>query len=176
MRYRVNTYGGMDGLHFPDLQVRYSTGYLLPLKIKEGEYIPLEILDPLDVKKSLLAGSLGKYIASGDVVVEDDEIVLKATPKKRQLAEIVSNAPEFPQQPEISTKEEAAKVIEQPIVEQVTSLSAVKTIADFTKLGYFLKLRFIKECNDKALLQELFSKLDSRQLKNNIQLKLSQLG
>jgi hypothetical protein len=176
-QYKVVTFGGMDGVKFPDLLVKFSTGYLLPLHVKQGEYIPLEILDPLDVKKSLLVGSLGRYIACGDVIVEDDSIPASLSAKTEEIPNVPSVKLSETPTPISEPMKVQPKQVENsaPEEQQLTNLSQVKQADDFFKLGYFLKLRFIKECNDKTLLQQLHNKTDSKQLQNNIQIKLAQL-
>lgn len=182
IKYLVVTFGGMDGLKFPDLLVKYSTGYLLPLHVKEGEYVPLEILDPLDVKKSLIVGSLGRYLKGGQVIEEDDEIpkelpkqIIKELPKKPILdvkqttQEIVPTSKEKVEEQSLQTDSKIKE--ESPL----TDLSQVKTIEDFFRLGYFLKLKYIKDCADKVFLQQILEKTDSKQLSNNIALRLTQL-
>lgn len=174
-RYKVLSYGGIDGTTFPDLLIHYSTGYLLPLHVKQGEYVPLEILDPLDVKKSLIVGSLGRYIASGDILIEDDKIQEKLDSMKNSNIESI---------PEVQTSTTPTSTIETKSVpelkpqeaqleEHLTNLSDVKNIDDFFKLSYFLKLRFIKECTDKDFLNQIINRTDSKQLKNNVALRIA---
>jgi len=177
IRYKVLSSSNLNGLKFPDLLVKYSTGYLLPLTVKEGQYIPLEILDEQDVKKSLIIGSLGRFVAGGQVKVEDD---LK--PIESEVAQIKQEVKPIIEQevkPTIAAKSEIPQsVVEKKEPEKLlTNLSEIKQVDDFFKLGYFLKLSFIKNSTDKALLTQILQKtpVDAKQLQNNLQVKISQL-
>lgn len=170
-RYKVAAYGGLDGLLFPDLLIKYSSGYQYPLRVKQGEYIPIEIFDPLDIQRSLLTGSLGNFIKGNAVVVEHSDVELKKQtkqPRKKKQAIEISK----PEQPPI----EAPSVSEQPqVVEQTDAdlehqpayidFKDVTTVESFLKLGYFRRLEFIKQCNDFSLLSQLSDKTDSQNIK-----------
>lgn len=184
-RYKVIAFGGHDGLLFDELLVKFSGGYLLPLKVKQGEYLPLQILDPLDVEKSLLVGSLGRYLKNGQVVIEEDDNE-SAKPKAVQEASRVAKA-----HTKSATKKEPAPTepISEPTPKVATppppvsgpeplleSISQVKAEEDFYKLGFFMKVKFIENCSDKALLLKILEKTKgSHQLQTNIQLKLASL-
>ena len=83
-RYRVKIINSKDCytfVPFPDLSVRYKNGWSEPLKIREGETIPLEACDPEDVRKSFLAGSLYRYLKTGFI----EQFVVK--PETKPLTE-----------------------------------------------------------------------------------------
>jgi len=174
-RFKIITYGGLDGVKFPDLLVKYSSGYVLPLHVKEGQYVPLEILDPLDVKKSLIVGSLGHYIETGAVKVEDDELLKEELKVEVKKVDVINKDEKIQIEPTVEKIE--FQQIQAESEKFLTNLSDVKEVNDFFKLSYFQKLKFIKECNDKILLQSVMSKVppDGKQLLNNLQLKLSQI-
>lgn len=188
IRYKVITYGGIRGLEFPDLLIKYSSGYAVPLEVHQGEYLPLEILDSSDIKKSLIAGSLGRFIAQGKVAVEGDELPKIELKRKREPR---VNSPESPatqkseptqdQQKKdsneflsapINPKVEPPKVIEP----QITNLSDVKELKDFDRLSFYLKKRFLRETQDKALLLHIFQTTDSNSFKLMIKQRLKDFG
>lgn len=203
-RYRVaiiNSPENAGSLPFPDLSVKFSTGYIVPINVKEGDEIPIEALDSEDVRKSLLVGTLSRYIGCGKVIVEDDSIpkekkqiseshLLSVREKKvrrrrKRKAEVTDSKVETPvveeqkEQPKVSNVNESKEVDEKPSVTEeqplITDLALVKTYDDFNRLSYFLKLRFIKESNDKDLLKEIDSRTDSNQFKNNIKIRISSM-
>jgi hypothetical protein len=184
-RYKVVAFGGHDGLAFDELLVKFSGGYMLPLKVKQGEYIPLQVLDPMDVEKSLLVGSLGRYLKGGQVVIEEDDEPKK--PKDVQEASRIAKANTkaaakknpAPAEP-ISEPEPIKAATPPPPVSgpetMLENISQVKVEDDFYKLGFFMKVKFIENCSDKALLMRLLEKTKgSHQLQTNIQLKLASL-
>ena len=68
MRLRVKIKNSKEcrtELNFPDLSVKYNNGYAPSLRVAEGAEIPLDVLDPEDVRKSLKVGSLKGYTDSG---------------------------------------------------------------------------------------------------------------
>jgi hypothetical protein len=168
----------MDGLLFPDLLIKYSSGYQYPLRVKQGEYIPIEIFDPLDIQKSLLTGSLGSFIRGNSVSIEYSDIELKQQKKQTRKKKVIEiSKPEQIIQPPI----EAPTVAEQPqVVEQTDAENApayidfkdVLTVEDFLKLGYFRRLEFIKQCNDTSLLTQLSDKIESANIKALIYYRL----
>lgn len=184
-RYRVKIKNSKDNLTFvpfPDLVVKWTNGWAEPLKIKEGEEIPLLACDSEDVRKSFLVGSLFRYLNSGFIEEIPEEIKPKPlTPI--ELAAIKAATPiqgtgDIPVMP-IPPKpvSDVSKVVEvKPSLPETQStlsnFSLVKSYEDFSKLSYFLKLRFIKESNDKELLKTILEKTDSPQFKNNISLRL----
>jgi hypothetical protein len=189
IRYKVVSFGGHDGLKFQDLLIKYSTGYLLPLKVKQGDYIPLDILDPMDVKKSLIVGDLGRHLKSGNIVAEDDSIKPVVVEVPKVVAPVIVHAVQSPPAltPTVGLPVPEPQNLPVPGVPAPSlvelqkaqennnmDLGSVKTAADFNKLRYFLKLRFIKECNDGPLLQQIFNQLDPKdtQFRNNLLHKL----
>jgi len=187
-RYRVKVKNSKDNLTyvpFPDLVVKYTNGWAEPLKIKEGDEIPLEACDKEDVRKSWLAGSLKRYTDSGWI----EEFIVRPEPKpltEKELKFLEAIKPiqgtgsiqssDIPTPPTVSNKAEEKQEVKPNLPEAQSTLSnfsLVKTFDDFSKLSYFLKLRFIKESNNKELLKEILSKTDSHQFKNNIQVRLS---
>lgn len=176
-RYKVTVYGGMDGLLFPDLLIKYSTGYFYPLRVRQGDYVPTEIFDPLDIQRSLLTGSLGSFIKANSVIVEYSDVELKKItkqPRKKKQEQI--------EQTIIQPPAETVQ-IEQPKVVQQTETGApahidfkdVKATEDFLKLSYFRRLEFIKQCTDKSLLTTLSQTLNSQQFKFQIDMRLKEL-
>lgn len=179
IRYKVrviNNPESRQSIKFHDLLIKYSTGYFIPLQLNEGEYLPLEILEADDIKKSLIVGSLGKYIRNGKVVVEDDA----PPPPPVQIA-----PPVVPVTVEPLKEKEVIKPIEEPPTKQVqdlkpeekplTNFDEVKSKADYNRLAYFLKLRFVRETQDLELLKTISSSTDaSLQVKNLIQFRLQQ--
>jgi hypothetical protein len=180
-----NSKDNLTYVTFPDLIVRYTSGWNEPLKIKEGQEIPISACDSEDVRKSWLAGSLKKYTDSGWI----EEIIDPPQPKPLTPLEILAikaatpivgtgNIPfiDVPIPPKPVSDVSGTKEVKPNLPEAQSTLSnfsLVKSYEDFSKLSYFLKLRFIKESNNKELLKEILSKTDSHQFKNNIQVKLS---
>jgi hypothetical protein len=184
-------------LSFPDLSVKYNNGYAPSLKLKEGEEIPMDVLDPEDVRKSLKVGSLKGYTDSGWIEEIKDEPTPPADKEFRlshfiteQMIDspgmiaplkplpVVAQAPKqtplHTNLPEEVPEIEKAKVT---VIEAapITDLTLVKTYEDFEKLSHFLKLRFIKDCSDISLLKDILGKTPSVQFKNNITLRLTQI-
>jgi len=60
---------------------------------------------------------------------------------------------------------------EKPITETATA-DKVDSYADFEKLMYFEKLKFIKQSDKMDIIEEILEKSDKKQLKNNAQLRL----
>lgn len=184
-RYKVVAFGGHDGLSFDELLVKFSGGYMLPLKVKQGGYLPLQILDPLDVEKSLLVGSLGRYLKNGQVVIEEDNEPTKekSVQEASRLAKANTKAaakknptPAEPISESAPTKTATPPPPVSGLEPMLESISQVKVEEDFYKLGFFLKVKFIENCSDKALLLRLLEKTKgSHQLQVSIQLKLASL-
>lgn len=179
-QYRVamiNHPENRQSIKFHDLLIKYSTGYMIPLQLMEGEIIPLGILDPVDVEKSLIVGSLGKYIRDHKVIVEDDapkpqeelkvEVPQTVTPLVKTKEEVKSE-PKADVSLEPKRPAQDLKAEEKPL----TNFDEVHSFEDFNRLAYFLKLRFVRESNDVELLKKISSCSDSLQIKNLIQFKL----
>jgi hypothetical protein len=188
-RYRVKIVNAKEchtTISFPDLCVKFSNGFSEPLKLQEGEEIPFEVLDPEDVRKSWIVGSLKKYLA-GSWLEEIKEEPQSKPLTKSDIAQIKAATPiqgtgEIPLisiPPNVSDKAEDKKQEVQPNLPKeeapttLSNFSLVKTYEDFSKLSYFLKLRFIKESNDIPLLKEILEKTESHQFKNNIAIRLA---
>lgn len=179
--YRVVIFGGMDGLLFEDLIVTYSSGHRFPLRIKQGELVPQQIFDPLDIQKSLAVGSLGNYIKAGAVKVEYSDVEQsKRTRKPRAKKEAVK--PEPIKQPSAEPVQETPVEVVQQKAEETqsvqqapTDLSGVNTVENFIKLSFFQKISFIQHSTDKEFLKQLLQKIDSPQLKNNLSHRISEL-
>lgn len=185
-RYRVKIKNSKDNLTyvpFPDLVIKFTNGWAEPLKILEGQEIPLAACDPEDIRKSFLAGSLFRYLKSGFIEEIPEEIKPKPLTSV-ELAAIKAATPiqgtgdiplmPIPPKPLSNKAEEVIKPNLPEAQNTLSNFSLVKSYEDFSKLSYFLKLRFIKESGNKELLKEILSKTDSHQFKNNIQVKLSQ--
>jgi len=185
-RYRVMVYGTHDGLAFPDLLVKYTSGLFYELKVKQGECIPVEIFDSLDIRKSLLTGSLKKAIESGAVKVEYSDLEQKKRKRKqrKQLKELqITKLPSVEEEQPDLKKEEPPKEIPQQKSEEITfvddkdvNFSDIKTVEDFSKLSYFKKTSFAKQSKNKDLLTKLLKQdaLDAH-IKNTIIFHLSEL-
>ncbi len=180
IRYKVMTYGGIRGLEFPDLLIKYSSGYTIPLEVHQGEYLPLEILDPLDIKKSLIAGSLGRFISQGKVSVEGDTLPYFDLAKIRAAKKIPAKQtePTKEDQKEVATETSSAspalKVEPPKIIEpQITNLSDVKELKDFDRLSFYLKKRFLRDSKDMALLLHIYQTTDSNSFKLQIKQRLN---
>lgn len=185
-RYRVKIKNSKDNLTyvpFPDLVVKYTNGWAEPLKIKEGEEIPLDACDSEDIRKSWIVGSLKKYLASGWL----EEIIEAPKPKPLTAQEIAAikaatpiqgtgNIPiiDVPIPPTVSNKAEEVKP-NLEVQNTLSNFSLVKTFDDYNKLSYFLRLRFIRESTNIPLLKEILQKTDSPQIKNNISLRLGNI-
>jgi hypothetical protein len=185
-RFRVKIKNSRDSLTyvpFPDLVVKYTNGWTEPLKIKEGEEIPLAACDPEDVRKSFLVGSLYKYLNSGWI----EPIIEKPEPKPLTEKELkflealkpIQGTGDIPLMPippkpvsDVSRATEEVKPSLPEVQSTLSNFSLVKSYEDFSKLSYFLKLKFIKESSDKELLKTILEKTDSPQFKNNISLRL----
>jgi hypothetical protein len=197
MRLRVKIRNAKEcriELNFPDLCVKYTNGYSLALKVAEGQEIPFDVLDQEDIRKSLKVGSLKGYLDNGWVeeILADEVVPAQLTPLSHFITEQMIASPsmleplkpfvakpetkEVPLQPILpeAPKAEKSKVSE-PIVESLTDLSLVKSYEDFNRLSHTLKLRFIKDCTDVALLKDISGKTSSVQFKNNISLRLTQI-
>lgn len=158
---------------FPDLCVNFRSGYVLPLQVREGDIIPIDALDPEDVRKSLIVGSLRRYLDFGKIeeVYEPELVVEIPVPLIVPSEAEVIPPTEKPIEPASSTplvREDTASN-QTPL----TDLTLVKTYEDFCRMSYFLKLRFIKESGNTALLKEISTRTPSAQFKNNIQVRLA---
>lgn len=74
-----------------DLYVSFSTGPKTPVKLKRGQPVPIEFLDPMDIKKSLGFGALGRLVRAGiikDISDEDVEKVAKELATKILPSEV----------------------------------------------------------------------------------------
>lgn len=176
---------------FQDLCVRYSNGYSPVLKLNEGEEVPMEFLDPEDVKKSLLFGSLKAYLSNGWLEEIVDE-VKKPAPEVKVVVPEAKPTLFVTEQQMLAVKHEdlpqnipPMKVEEKILVDtpisdkaqagQITDLDKVKSYEDFCQVPHLLKIRFIKESKNSELLKSIFNSTPSSQFKNNIQLRLSQI-
>lgn len=192
MRLKVKIRNSKDTstlLPFPDLCVKYTNGFSPSLKIEEGKEIPLDVLDPEDVRKSLLVGSLRGYIDNGWVEEIIEEVapspismvdVIGETKKDEKQTVLIEIAPleNTPQTlPAVNLPEKEAPIPSIVVADSlpVTDCSLVKSYDDFCRLSHLLKLRFIKESTNKNLLNEIFSTTPSSQFKNNITIRLQQL-
>ena len=181
-RYKVAIKNAKDcrsKIKFLDLNITYSNGYSHPLELMEGEELPLDLLNPDDIRKSFRVGSLKGYLENGWIIEIPEEI------KKEEKIEIKNEQPilnkEVPSlpsqgiQPILKEAVEINKSIEISQVEPLTDLAKVLSYDDFCKLSQLLKLRFIKDCYNVDLLRQIASSTPSVQIKNNVQLRLSQL-
>lgn len=190
MRLKVkvkNAKENQTSLTFPDLCVRYSNGFSPALVVKEGEELLLSVLDPEDVRKSLLVGTLKAYLANGwlEEVVETDKPKAVAIPHITAITDSAAVAipaqtthEDLPQT--IPPMKETDKILVDKPSAAVTSanpmdLDKVSTYEDFCKVPHLLKLRFIKETKDIDLLKAISILTPSSQFKNNIQLRLSKI-
>lgn len=200
MRLRVKIRNSKEcrtELHFQDLSVKFNNGYAPYLRVKEGEEIPLDLLDTEDIKKSLRVGSLKGYLDNGWVEeIKENEVVKPEEPtrlsnfiteqmvfrpemiqplKPIQAAKEVlqEQTPAAPILPEVKVVE--APQVSAPKIEPITDTALVKTFEDFERLSQSLKLHFIKNCDNIELLKDILGKTPSVQLKNNITLRLTQL-
>jgi len=200
MRLRVRIRNSKDcrtELNFPDLSIKYNNGYSAPLKINEGDEIPIDLLDASDVEKSMRVGSLKGYMDNGwieeikpeDKTKADDPVRLSHFITERMISAPEMIAPLKPLESAAPTPKEetpAAQILPEvkevdksqtpiPRPKQITDLTLVKTYEDFNTLSHFLKLQFIKDSNDVALLIDILGKTPSVQFKNNINLRLTQI-
>lgn len=184
-RYRVIVYGTHDGLAFPDLIVRYSSGLQYELKVKQGEFIPVELFNSLDIKKSLLTGSLKNFIEGGAVKVEYSDLEQKKRRRKQRKSKKlpIQKLPSVEEEKPNLKIEEPPKEIPQQKSEESTfvddkdvNFKEIVTVKDFSKLSYFKKTSFAKQSKNKSLLTELLKidQLDSH-IKNTIIFHLSEL-
>ena len=200
MRLRVKIRNSKDcrtELNFPDLSVKYNNGYSAPLKLKEGDEIPLDLLDADDVKKSLRFGSLKGYTDNGwieeitsNAPLKDEEQLRLShfiTEKMISAPEMIAPLKRLEPEAQATKKEEVPPTPILPEVKEVdksqlstpkveiSDLSLVKTYEDFNTLSHFLKLQFIKDSNNAILLKDILGKTPSVQFKNNINLRLTQI-
>lgn len=184
-RYKVCVYGSHDGLVFTDLIVTYSSGLQYELKVKYGEYVPVELFHPLDIKNSLLTGSLKGFIEGNAVKVEYSDLEQKKRKRKHKKTkkESIQKLPSVEEEKQVLKTEEPPKEIPQPKPEETTfvddkevNFKDIKTVEDFSKLSYFKKTSFAKQSKNKSLLAELLEidKLDSH-IKNTIIFHLPEL-
>jgi hypothetical protein len=177
-RYRVVVYGGVDGLLFEDLIITYSSGYRYPLRVKQGDYVPVEIFSPLDIRKSLVVGMLGNYVRAGAVKTEYSDIEQNKRKRKLRQKNIEIKQPTKPSvdTPVISEPAIQQKTEDTPQVQVVpTDLKTGDSTDNFFKLSYFQRLKFIQSCNNKGILSDLLDKIDSEQLKHHIENQLQKL-
>lgn len=169
-------------LNFPDLCVKYTNGFCPALKIREGQEIPLDVCDPDDIRKSWLVGSLKGYL-DNKWIEEIKEDALPPVPvilnplqfiSEQQIIAPIVVPPQVitPIQPVLPVAVVEQKIVT-PVSEAVTDLTMVTSYDIFTTLTHFLKLRFIKETTNIALLNEIVDKTTSAQIRNNIKLRFS---
>jgi len=182
-RYRVCVFGSHDGLIFPDLLVTYSSGLQYELKVKQGELVPVELFNSLDIKKSLLTGSLKNYIEGNAVKVEYSDYEQQKRKRKHKKTHIppVQKLPSIEEE-KLDLKTEPPKEIPQSKPEEIqfvddkdVNFNTIETVEDFSKLSYFKKTSFAKQSKNKSLLTELLKQdqLDSH-IKNTIIFHLSE--
>ena len=199
MRLRVKIKNSKEcrtELNFPDLSVKYNNGWAPSLRVAEGEEIPLDVLDPEDVRKSLKVGSLKGYLENKwiEEFTEDPIKTVEApTPLSHFITEQMILSPNMllplkPLEKVVEPKEvlpvapnlpEVQKIDKNPIlvpvVEAINDLTLVKSYEDFNRLPHTLKLRWIKESTNMELLKDIAGKTTSVQFKNNINLRLTLL-
>ena len=171
-RFRVCKVNASDNpihLSFPDLAAKFTNGYAIPLKVKEGDEIPLDVIDEEDIRKSLRIGSLNGYLVAGKIEeIIDVPVVEKIETPEPILIEEQPSAEE----PIVSPSPISTTPVVEENTAEITDLSLVKTYADFILLPYFLKLKLIRESKDLNFLREIASKTDSSQFKNNILVRI----
>ena len=183
-RYRVEVYGSHDGLIFPDLLVCYSSGLQYELKVKQGEYVPVELFNPLDIQKSLLTGSLKAYIEGDAVkVIYSDYEQRKKRRRQRKPKDVsIQKLPSIEEEkPDLKTEEPPKEIPQSKPEEKLfvddkdVNFKDINTVEDFSKLSYFKKTSFAKQSKNKNLLTELLDvkTLDSH-IKNTIIFHLSE--
>ena len=185
-RYRVVIRNAKEcciSLNFPDLCIHYSNGFSPSLKVMEGEEIPLDVCDPEDIRKSLLAGSLKGYLANGwlEEILEETSFLSSNSVIQNSSQFVTEQDIKIVPQTEISTPQTnlpEVQVVEKKSIsvtqdEPITDLTKISSYEDFNRLSHFLKLRFIKESSNIDLLKEIAGKTSSAQFKNNINLRLS---
>lgn len=189
MRLRVKIQNAKENqtvITFPDLCIKYSNGFSPALVVKEGEELMLEVLDPEDVRKSLLAGSLKAYLSNGwlEEIIETPKPQVAALPHIPAITDAVMVTKpiqviheDLPQTiPPMQEKDKILVEKPSPAVvsaEPQTDLDKVSSYEDFCKVPHLLKLRFIKETKNIELLKSISNLTPSSQFKNNIQLRLS---
>lgn len=203
MRLRVKIRNSKEcriELNFPDLSVKFNNGWAPSLRVIEGAEIPLDVLDPEDIRKSMKVGSLKGYMDNGwiETIIDGpvEQPSLAPVPLSHFITEQMISAPGMiaplkqleqtkptiekevlpakPNLPEEVKDIEKTKVLVVP-VEPITDLTLVKTYEDFERLSHFLKLRLIKDSDNIALLKDILGKTPSVQFKNNITLRLTQI-
>ncbi len=85
-KYRCEIQSGTEGLVMADLFIRTAVAHIIkPVRLRQGEYIPTDLVDFGDLKKSRLAGALLKCIEKGWISVENPsekiEKVEQSTPE-----------------------------------------------------------------------------------------------
>ena len=181
-RFRVSIRNAKEcriELPFPDLCVKYSNGFSPILRVKEGEEIPVEALDPEDVRKSLLTGSLKGYLENNwiEEIIEKEPVSISVEPvfdaQKLSDTKVDTSDKSFPLSASPDLKENIILEQSVPKVESITDLSKVNSYEDFNKLSHSLKLRYIKDSSDIELLKIILKNTSSNQIKNNISLRIS---
>lgn len=173
-------------LQFPELGIKFSNGHVINLSVKEGEKLPVEFLDPDDVKKSIIFGSLKHYLASGQVLeVACEEMSTSKAARQAQDKKVASTSTrmEAPGIKQGVSEVDAASpspspntTVPQAVSEDVpvfSDLSKVDAYDKFCVLPHVLKLKIVKETSNVELLKEISEKTDSNQIKNNAILRLS---
>jgi hypothetical protein len=199
MRLRVKIKNAKEcriELNFPDLSVKYNNGFAPSLKVAEGTEIPLDVLDPEDIRKSMKVGSLRGYLDNGwieefveEPIVKEDPtrlshfiteqmvlapnmlLPLKPLVKIQEVKDVPLPQPILPEEPKVVDHNQISVLLTEPI----TDLTSIKSYDDFNRLSHLLKIRWIKESTNMELLKDIAGKTTSAQFKNNINFRLTQI-
>jgi hypothetical protein len=203
-KYKCEIQSGIEGLEIADLFIKIGA-LQKHVVIQQGEYLPIDLVEFDNLKKSRLVGSLKRCIDYGWVSVESPTAV---PPKVKEVA--VSKPAARP----VAITEEGAGIVSarditnkvsdmrrvdadtvypdeiQPPVREIVTVAQSKTpnamaitettvAADgyfaFEKLKYFQKLKTIKDSSDVTLLKAIIEKSPYPQLVHNAQVRMQEL-
>lgn len=228
-----------NGLDFPDLQIKLSTGLARALHVNAGEFLPIDLIDERDIKLSEHSGCIYRALKAGWLIDITKPVEVKTeTPVAEKKEEVKPNQYKLVEtvSPEdfakMRDKSGVAEVMKtdgpQPAVQvqviqfqgsmPVQDTQAVVTTSSgspalvhaesrpdseaalkaniermrradisagdveitsfemFNKMTHFAKLDYIKITNNAELLKSIVEKTEVKQLQNNANGRLRELG
>jgi len=203
--YEAVVEGGIEGLELPDLLIKVN-GSLRTVKVKKGEFVPVDLIDPKMFIESKTEGSLMRSMKAGWIVekvsgvnvpveaevnkVEETKVnepEVESDPNKVRLASVAGGAaieiapPIRPVMPtERATAVDKVVIPEPPKFElKVTGtadLTKISALNDFKQLATGTKIRFIEGCLNLALLKEIFDSSNWGSVKIAVRNRLKELN
>jgi len=202
-KYRIAVSSGLEGyLDFFDLTYKTKDGVTRIYRGQLDEIIPVEKFDKKIFENSLKSGCLFRAINAGWVQVLKGDKNPKDVKNEKTLAQKVGTTSLNPKDAKeifenvnsdvrpVKVNEYAtAYVTKNSIEKEAENESGTKlkedkskieknqinSYEDFNKLGYFLKLKFVKQTSNIDILNKIIDKTEVKQLKNNAEKKLKEL-